>query len=77
MQLQPTIIERAFELAGQCGSIEEVRHRLKGEGFFQVDAHLSGPKIRSELALLLDRALAGERGTRNTGRRKSGSARGR
>jgi hypothetical protein len=43
------IIERAFALAAECGSIDEVKQRLKREGYLQVEAHLAGRQIRSEL----------------------------
>ena len=50
-----SIIERAFQLAGQCSTILEVKAELKKEGYAQVEAHLSGRKIRSELGELLKR----------------------
>ena len=43
------IIERAFAIAPECGSVDEVKRRLKLEGYLQVDAHLSGRQIRSEV----------------------------
>jgi hypothetical protein len=43
------IIERAFALAPECGSVDELKQRLKREGYLQVDAHLSGRQIRSEI----------------------------
>ena len=50
------IIERAFALAAECRSVDEVRQRLKREGYLQVDAHLSGRQIRSEIVSRLARA---------------------
>jgi len=50
------IIERAFELAGLSANVEEVRSRLKREGYFNVDAHLMGRKIRSDLVKIIRRA---------------------
>jgi len=50
------IIERAFELAGLSENVEEVRSRLKREGYFNVDAHLMGRKIRSDLVKIIRRA---------------------
>jgi hypothetical protein len=29
--------------------LDEVRHRLTREGYFNVEAHLSGPQIKREL----------------------------
>jgi hypothetical protein len=54
---RPNIIERAFSLAEKCGSIDEVKQQLKREGYLQVDAHLSGRQIRSEIMGRLSPAL--------------------
>lgn len=45
----PNIIERAFELARSSTTIEEVRNALRREGYSNVDAHLAGPTIKSDL----------------------------
>ena len=45
----PGIIERAFQLAEASANIDEIRSQLKREGYFHVDAHLTGGKIRSDL----------------------------
>ena len=45
----PNIIERAYELAKETSSLDEVRRQLSDEGYTQVEAHLQGPKIRSDL----------------------------
>ncbi len=49
--MHPSIIERAFELArtGECGSIDDIRRRLKAEQYSQVDAHLAGTSVRRQL----------------------------
>ena len=47
---KPNIIERAYEIAADCGSVEEVKQRLKLEGYFQVEAHLAGRQIRQDIA---------------------------
>jgi hypothetical protein len=44
------IIERAYQLAPECGTVDEVRFRLRREGYFQVEAHLRGPQIRGEIS---------------------------
>jgi hypothetical protein len=44
------IIERAYQLAIECGSVDELQRTLRTEGYFQVEAHLRGPQIRGELA---------------------------
>jgi len=49
MELRSGIIARAFELAGQFSNVEQIRVQLRKEGYNQVDAHLAGAKIRSDL----------------------------
>ena len=62
--MEPSIIERAFELArtGQCGSIDDIRKRLKAEQYSQVDAHLAGAAVRRQLLDLCKEARAGREG---------------
>ena len=55
--VEPNVIKRAFEIAPQCGSLTDLKRRLILEGYFQVNAHLSGWKIRRELMLKLNREL--------------------
>ena len=43
------IIERAFQLAGDCASVEEIRKALRHEGYSNVDAHLAGASIKADL----------------------------
>lgn len=45
----PTIIERAFEIAPDYGSIADVKRKLIDEGYIHVNAHLSGRQIRAEI----------------------------
>ena len=45
----PGIIERAFQLATTSQTVEQIRSKLRKEGYANVDAHLSGSKIRSDL----------------------------
>lgn len=45
----PNIIERAFELAHSSTTVEEIRNTLRREGYSNVDAHLAGPSIRTDL----------------------------
>jgi hypothetical protein len=47
------IIERAFELARRSANVEEIRAQLRREGYFDVDAHLIGRKIRSDLVKII------------------------
>ena len=43
------IIERAFQLAPEATSIEDIRKILRQEGYSNVDAHLGGPSIKADL----------------------------
>lgn len=43
------IIERAFEVASESTSIEEIRKVLRREGYSNVDAHLGGASIKADL----------------------------
>lgn len=45
----PHIIERAFQLAPDFTSVEEIRKALRQEGYSNVDAHLAGASIRADL----------------------------
>lgn len=49
----PNIIERAYELARESESLDIIKKQLSDEGYTQVDAHLQGPKIRSDLKKLM------------------------
>jgi hypothetical protein len=51
MQTQ-NIIERAFQLARDSNTIDEIRKTLRQEGYSNVDAHLAGPSIRADLKKL-------------------------
>ena len=52
----PGVIERAFQLTGCSSNVEEIRVKLRQEGYANVDAHLAGPKIRSDLLKLINTA---------------------
>ncbi len=49
------IIERAYELAPLSANVEEIRTQLRKEGYSNVDGHLMGRKIRSDLVKLIRR----------------------
>ena len=53
MGQQPGIIERAFQLAQLSANVDEIRSRLRKEGYSNVDAHLMGRKIRSDLVKII------------------------
>lgn len=55
------IIERAFQLAAESGSVDEVQRKLSREGYFHVHAHLAGRQMRGEIQRRLNRALAATR----------------
>jgi tRNA G26 N,N-dimethylase Trm1 len=43
------IIERAFQLARDATSIDDIRKTLRQEGYSNVDAHLGGASIKADL----------------------------
>ena len=47
------IIERAYQLAPECKSLEEVRAKLKRERHESVDAHFASAVLKRELRKLL------------------------
>ena len=53
-------VERAYELAksGRCRTVDELRTMLIREGYEAVQAHLSGPSIKRDLAALCRAAVA-------------------
>ena len=53
--MEKGIIERAYELAPECSTVDEVRGALRREGYSNVDGHLSGPRIRADLTKLLNK----------------------
>lgn len=54
-RMQEGIISRAFALAksGTCKSVEDIRRRLKQEGYTAIDEHFSGPTMKKQLAALI------------------------
>ena len=60
MNDRPTTLERAFELAnsGECANVDQIRLRLKSEGYSDGHAHTKGPSIRNQLAKLCQAATA-------------------
>jgi hypothetical protein len=55
------IIERAYQLAGDSGSVGEVKRKLIQEGYLSVHAHLGGRQIRSDLLKRLNPELVADR----------------
>ena len=51
------IIERAYQLAPESGSVEEVKRKLMREGYLNVHSHLSGHQIRHDLLKRLNPEL--------------------
>ena len=56
------VVERAFQLAAECGSLIEVERALKGEGYTNVAQHLNGAQIRRSLRDRLNPALKAQVG---------------
>jgi hypothetical protein len=54
----PNTVERAFQLArsGACASVQDIRRKLKSEGYDQVEAHLAGPALGKQLRRLCEDA---------------------
>jgi hypothetical protein len=48
-------VERAFQLAPECSSIDEIRRKLKREGYSAVDEHLQGSSVQVDLKRLVKR----------------------
>jgi hypothetical protein len=46
-----TTLERAFELAksGECGGIQDIKDRLRSEGYSQIDDKLYGRALARQL----------------------------
>ena len=51
----PHIVERAFQLAPEYRSVDDIRRALRQEGYANVDAHLAGASIKAELKKLFTR----------------------
>jgi len=43
------LVERAFQLSPECGSLGELERKLTKEGYSNVASYLSGRQIRSSL----------------------------
>ena len=54
MQQETPIIERAYQLAGlgSCGTVGEVKSKLKAEGYADVDLYLAGATLYTALRRL-------------------------
>lgn len=49
-------VERAYQLAEESATVDEVRRRLIREGYTSVEAHLSAPQLRRALTAKLRKA---------------------
>ena len=56
---RPEIIERAYQLAEQCASIEEIARILDKEGYSAVHDHLISRTLRSHLSKMIRESQAG------------------
>ena len=64
---ETNIIERAFQIAPECESIDQVRRRLIREGYMNVEPHLAGKHIRTQLYDRLDPSSKKPHGHRRDG----------
>lgn len=55
------IIERAFQLAAESGSVEEVKTKLAREGYLNVHRHLGGKHTRTQILERLNPELVSYR----------------
>ena len=53
--MKPGLIERAYQLAPECRSLDELRIKLVKENYESIDAHLQGGVIKADLKRLLHR----------------------
>jgi hypothetical protein len=51
------LVERAFQLAQECGSLQQLERRLAREGYSNIASYLSGKQIRSNLRERFNRQL--------------------
>ncbi|QIL02865.1 hypothetical protein G7078_08760 [Sphingomonas sinipercae] len=47
--MEPGTVQRAYELAPECQSLEELRAKLRREGHSSVDEHLGSGSLRADL----------------------------
>ncbi len=74
MSTRPTLIERAYQLArsGECATLQNIKRRLKAEGFVSIEAQLFGPRLQDELRRACQTSLglpATQRGRRRSAAR--------
>lgn len=55
------IVERAFQLAPGCSSINELRKALARKGYSQFDAHLEGLGVQRELRKLYNQGAGAKK----------------
>ena len=54
MTVKPVgIVERAYELAQALRNVDEIRARLRSEGYSNSDAYFVGRKFRSDLVKII------------------------
>jgi hypothetical protein len=63
MTKRPTAIERAYALArsGQCAGIQDIKRRLRDEGYTAAEAHLFGATLTTALRKLCSEARTARR----------------
>lgn len=65
---RPSLIERAFQLAGsnQFTTVTQIKHALRHEGYTGIDAHLGGRGLRDQLRAVMQKGARGEAGPMST-----------
>jgi len=63
MNHKPGIIERAYQIAasGDVVDILHIKMQLNLEGYFEIDAHLDGSRLRGDLKRLIAAARQREK----------------
>jgi hypothetical protein len=68
------LIERAFQVAKECGSLAELESKLRREGYSDIHAHLGGRQIRADLSARLDPQLKAQFNEKIRGYKAAGKA---
>ena len=58
---RPHIIERAFGLAGECSSLEDLIRKLGQENYSNVHYHFAGKSLRAQLTKKLREPRVGRK----------------
>jgi hypothetical protein len=56
--MEADVVARAYDLAPNCSKLDELRNKLKSEGYANVDGHFSSGQLKAELTKRLAKPLA-------------------